>query len=320
VKVLVTGASGFVGRAVVTRLAGERYEILAAARSPAYDLPTGVRHLPMNALGDNTDPLPGDCEAEIVVHAAGRAHVMRETSSDPLVAFRAVNVGGSLAVARQVRESGARRFVFISSIKVLGERTHRGQPFNDDSVPAPADAYGQSKLEAERALTEFCDRSSMELVIVRPPLVYGPGVKANFEQLLRAVSQRRPLPLGQLHENLRSLVALDNLVDLICTCTRHVAAPGRTFLVSDGEDLSTVDLVQRLARAFGVAPRLVPVPVWALQLAGTLTGRRDAVRRLCESLQADISGTRRALDWTPPITVDEGLARAVEPYSRDTTR
>lgn len=319
-KVLVTGASGFVGRAAVARLAADRHDVVAAARGPLNNLPSGVQQARLNALGGDCNPLINSSAVDVVVHAAGRAHVMQETTRDPLAAFREVNVNGSLAIARQTRDAGARRFVFLSSIKVLGERSQLGRPFNAESLPAPVDAYGRSKLEAEQALAEFCDSSDMELVVIRPPLVYGPGVKANFERLLQAVSQRRPLPFGRLDANRRSLVSLDNLVDLISSCVGHVAAPRQTLLVSDDEDLSTVELVRRLARSLGVAPRLVPVPVWALLLAGTTIGRRDAVRRLCESLQVDIGGTRRRLGWVPPVTVEDALARMADHFLRGATK
>jgi nucleoside-diphosphate-sugar epimerase len=270
----------------------------------------------MGTLGSDAAPLTEPCEADVVVHAAARVHVMRNSSADAIASFRAVNVEGALAIARQSRLAGARRFVFLSSTKVFGESSLPGQPLDSDSATAPADAYGVSKLEAERALAEFCSNSGMELVIVRPPLVYGPGVKANFEQLMRAVARRRPLPFGRLGDNRRSLVGLDNLVDLIALCTDHPEAAGRTFLVSDGEDLSTAALVRRLARALGVSARLLPVPVWGLQLIGAMSGRLDAVQRLCGTFQVDIGTTCRKLRWSPPCTVDQGLERAASDFLR----
>lgn len=319
-RVLVTGSTGFVGKALVSRLAAEGHTVLAAARARSRSLPAGVIPLPMNELAGVGSVFAGDCSADVVVHTAARVHVMRDTVADPLAAFRAVNVSGSLAVAQQARATGARRLVFLSSVKVLGESSLPGRPLTIDSPPAPLDAYGQSKLEAEEALGEFCRRSGMELVVLRPPLVYGPDVSANFDRLMRAVLRRVPLPFGGIEENRRSLVGIDNLIDLILVCVRHPAAAGRAFLVCDGEDLSTAELIRRLARALGVAPRLLPVPYWALQLMGSLVGRGDTVRRLCGSLQVDISETRRLLGWSARVSVDEGLRRAAAPLLRSVAR
>lgn len=315
-KVLVTGASGFVGRAIVARLAAEGRDVIAATRSPLSTLPWDVAQIRINALGGGAKPLEEGCAADVVVHAAARVHMMRDRVADSLALYRAVNVEGSLALARQSRAAGARRFVYLSSIKVLGESSVRGQPLDNCSPAVPADAYGVSKLEAERALATFCSDTGMELVVIRPPLVYGPGVKANFERLMRAIARRWPLPFGRIDDNRRSLVGLDNLVDLIAACIGHPAAAGRTFLVSDGEDLSTAALVRRLAQALGVPSRLVPVPVSVLRLAGAAIGRRAAVQRLCGSLQVDIGAARSELGWTPPSTVDEGFAKTARHFLR----
>jgi nucleoside-diphosphate-sugar epimerase len=274
----------------------------------------------MNELAGEGDVFAGDCSADVVVHTAARVHVMRDTAANPMAAFRAINVRGSLAVAHQARAAGARRFVFLSSIKVLGESSLPGQPLTASSPPMPVDAYARSKLEAEEALGNFCRESGMELAVLRPPLVYGPDVKANFDRLMRAILRRVPLPFGKLVENRRSLVGIDNLIDVVIACVRHPAVAGRALLVSDGEDLSTAELVRRLARALGVAPRLLPVPRWVLQLGGSVMGRSAAVQRLCGSLQVDISETRRILDWTAPVSVDEGLRRAAAPLLRSATR
>lgn len=243
------------------------------------------------------------------MHAAARVHVTRSKGANDLTSFREVNVAGTLAIARQARAAGARRFIYVSTVKVLGEQSPPGRPLDSASQPAPADAYSISKHEAEVALKEFCSNAGMELVVVRPPLVYGPNVKANFERLMRAIVRREPLPFGRLTDNRRSLVALSNLVDLVVTCIDHPSAAGKTFLVSDGEDLSTAELVLRLAKALGSSARLWSMPVWMLRLAGEFTGRSGAIQRLTESLQVDITPTRRDLDWTPPSTVDDGLAR-----------
>jgi nucleoside-diphosphate-sugar epimerase len=247
---------------------------------------------------------------EVVVHSAARAHVMQETVADPLTAYRAVNVDGTLNLARQAAVSGIKRFVFISSIKVNGESTSPGRAFTESDAPNPQDAYGQSKHEAEKGLRQLSADTGMEVVIIRPPLVYGPGVKANFAALMRAVQRGWPLPLGAVN-NQRSLVALDNLVDFIVTCITHPKAANQTFLVSDGQDLSTTELVRGMVQAAGVSLRLLPVPVWALQAGALLLGKGDVVQRLCGNLQVDISKARRVLGWAPPISVEEGLRRAM---------
>jgi nucleoside-diphosphate-sugar epimerase len=235
---------------------------------------------------------------------------MHDTSENPLEAFREVNVRGTLNLAQQAAEAGVKRFIFISSIKVNGEFTGPGHPFTEADTPNPQDAYGVSKHEAEQGLCQIAAATGMEVVVIRPPLVYGPGVKANFASLMRAVKRGWPLPLGAIH-NQRSLVALDNLVDFIITCITHPQAANQTFLISDGEDLSTTDLVRRMAQVAGVPARLVPVPVWALEGAGRILGKGDAVQRLCGSLQIDSSKARKILCWEPKISLQEGLRRAV---------
>lgn len=245
-----------------------------------------------------------------VVHLAARVHVMNDASENPMVEFRRINVAGTLNLARQAAAAGVKRFVFISSVKVNGERTAPGRPFTETDAPNPQDAYGQSKHEAEQGLRLMAEDTGMEVVIIRPPLVYGPGVKANFAALMRAVQRGWPLPLGAVH-NQRSLVALDNLVDFIVTCITHPKAANQTFLVSDGQDLSTTELVRGMAKAAGVPARLLPVPVWALQAAGALLGKGDAVQRLCGNLQVDISKARQLLGWVPPVSVEEGLKMAM---------
>jgi UDP-glucose 4-epimerase len=214
-----------------------------------------------------------------------------------------------LNLARQAAAAGLRRFVFVSSIKVNGEATQLARPFIADDAPAPLDAYGVSKMEAEQGLREIARQTGMEVVIIRPPLVYGPGVKANFAAMMRWLKRGVPLPLGAIH-NQRSLVALDNLVDLILTCLTHPAATNQTFLVSDGEDVSTTELLRRMGQAMGKTARLLPVPASWLKVAASLVGKGDVAQRLCGSLQVDISKTRELLGWVPPVSLDEGLRRA----------
>lgn len=311
-RVLVTGGSGYLGSALLRRLSDDAAWQVRAALRPGRTIPSlaGCETVGVEELSATTawqDALAG-CDA--VVHAAARVHVMHETSPNALAEYRRVNVQGTLNLAAQAARCGAKRFVYISSIKVNGEQTAPGSAFLADDVPRPLDDYGVSKLEAELGLHALAAETGMQLVIIRPPLIYGPGVGANFQSLVRAVARGIPLPLGAI-DNRRSLVAIDNAVDLIVTCLLHPQAANQTFLLSDGEDLSTPDLVRRLARAMHVSARLVPVPPWMLQAAARLLGKQDAVQRLCGNLQVDISRTRATLAWSPPVGVDEGLRKAV---------
>ncbi len=248
---------------------------------------------------------------DAVVHSVARVPVMHDTESDhPVKAFRVVKFEGALNLARQAAAAGVHRFMFVSSIKVNGDNTPPMPAFTEAVTPNPQDAWGKSKQEAEQGLRQLSADTGMEVVIIRPPLVYGPGVKANFAALMRAVQRGWPLPLGAVH-NQRSLVALSNLVDFIVTCITHPQAANQTFLVSDGHDLSTTELVRGMAQAAGVQARLLPVPVWALQAGATLLGKGDAVQRLCGNLQVDISKARNLLGWAPPASVQEGLRRAM---------
>jgi nucleoside-diphosphate-sugar epimerase len=266
--------------------------------------------LAVGEIGLRTDWSKVFLNCSVVIHLAARVHVMNDTDTDSLTAFRAVNVDGTLNLARQAAAAGVTRFVFVSSVKVNGESTQPGRAFTEADAPNPQDAYGQSKHEAEQCLRQLSDDTGMEVVVIRPPLVYGSGVKANFASLMRAVHRGWPLPLGAVH-NQRSLVALDNLVDFIVTCITHPQAANQTFLVSDGQDLSTTELVRGIAQAAGLTSRLLPVPVWALQLGATLLGKGDAVQSLCGNLQVDISKARNLLGWVPPVSVEEGLRRAI---------
>jgi nucleoside-diphosphate-sugar epimerase len=251
----------------------------------------------------------------VVVHAAARAHVMNETEVDPLEAYRKVNVEGTRRLAEQAAVRGVSRLVYLSSVKVNGEATTSGSPFGADDAPAPEDAYGQSKWEAEQALMDVSERTGLEVVIIRPPLVYGFGVKGNFASMMHWVAKGVPLPLGAI-DNRRSLLALDNLVDLINVCIDHPEAANQVFLAGDGEDLSTTELLRRVGKAMGRPARLLPVPPGLLKLGAATLGKGDMARRLLGSLQVDISKTRDVLGWEPPVSVDEGLRRAAEPYLR----
>jgi nucleoside-diphosphate-sugar epimerase len=308
--ILVTGGSGFVGGALLQLLLLNGIEVRASARRSLFAEFNGLQHHLIHDMTASTEWSAALNKVQTVVHCAARVHVMADTFADPLTEFRRVNVGGTLNLARQAAVAGVRRFVFVSSVKVNGEATLPGQAFTETDTPAPQDSYGQSKYEAELGLQHLAAGTGMEVVIIRPPLVYGPRVKANFASLMRAVKRGWPLPLGAV-QNQRSLVALDNLVDLIVTCLHHPAAANQTFLASDGQDLSTPDLVRGIARAAGVTARLWPVPVLALKATAGALGKGAAVQRLCGSLQVDISKARSLLGWVPPVTVDEGLRRAM---------
>ncbi len=312
--ILVTGATGFVGTALVRRLISDEESklVVAAVRSSTHSLPDGARLVQVRTLCTETDWKPALQGVSALVHCAARVHVMDDRSSDPLAEFRRVNVEGTANLARQAAAAGVRRFIFLSSIKVNGELTTDGQSFAADAVPAPHDAYGVSKYEAEQSLRQIAAETGMEVVIIRSPLVYGPGVKANFATLMQWMARGLPFPLAAVTQNRRSLVALDNLVDLIVTCLDHPAAANQTFLVSDGEDLSTADLLRRMGGAMGRAARLFYVPTACLKLAAHLMNKPGIYQRLCGSLQLDITKTRQVLGWVPPVSVNEGLRRAAE--------
>jgi UDP-glucose 4-epimerase len=303
---LVTGATGFVGNGVTERLLVEGRAVRGVTRHASDTRRPGLEWVTISDQIATTDWSAALAGVQVVIHLAARVHVMRETASDPLAEFRRTNVEGTLNLARQAAAAGARRFVFVSSIKVNGE----AGTFRETDPPAPLDAYGVSKLEAERGLAGIAKSTGLEVVVVRPPLVYGPGVKANFRALMRAVRRGIPLPFAAI-DNRRSLVARDNLVDFLLTCATHPAAAGETFLVSDGDDLSTPELIRRIARAMNRPARLVWVPPVALRGLAAITSRADFARRILGSLQLDITKARSTLGWRPPLTVDEGLRRAV---------
>lgn len=281
-------------------------------RIPDHSWPSPVRLAP--ALESGADWSIALQDIDVVVHAAARVHVMSDRSADPLAEFRKVNVDGTVHLAREAAASGAKRFIFLSSVKVNGEMTATGRPFRAVDIPAPQDPYGVSKLEAEQALMQVGKETGMEIVVVRPPLVYGPGVKANFHNMMRWLRKGIPLPLGSI-DNRRSFVALDNLVDLIITCINHPAAAGHVFLVSDGEDLSTPELLRRLGAALGRPARLLPVPTFLLISGAALLGKPGIAQRLCSSLQLDISDTTEILGWRPPVTVNIALQETAISFS-----
>lgn len=287
--------------------------VRVAARNIGHTWPSGVEPIAVGSLGSDTDWRTALEGVAYVIHCAARVHVMRESEADPGLAFRRANVEGSVRLATMAAEAGCRRLVFLSSIKVNGEASAEGHPFSENDVPAPMDAYGCSKRDAEIALFEVASNTGLEVVVIRSPLVYGPGVKANFHSMMRWLHSGVPLPFGAI-DNRRSLVALDNLVDLLVLCTRHPAAANQVFLAGDGEDVSTADLLRRTAKALGCTSRLLPVPTAWLQSAARLLGKEELVARLCGNLQADISKARSVLGWTPPIGLDDGLKRAADNF------
>src|SRR5690554_485279 len=312
-SILLTGATGFVGRAVLDRLVHDGHRVKAAVRNPDAELEGQVGRVVITGVDADTDWTSALEEIKTVIHSAARVHVMNEHAADPLAEFRKVNVEGTLNLAQQAAASGVRRFIFISSIKVNGEGTAPGLPYTVFDAPDPQDPYGISKREAEDGLRGIAQDTGMELVIIRPVLVYGPGVKANFRSMMSWVNRGIPLPLGAIH-NKRSLVSLDNLVDLIVTCIDHPRAANQTFLVSDGEDLSTSEMLSKMAAALGRPARLLPVPATVLEGAAGLLGKRGVAQRLCGSLQVDIGHTRETLGWSPPVSVDQGFRAAASAF------
>lgn len=311
--IAVTGANGFVGSPFCARAVREGRLVRRVLRHQAVG--NGVA---VGEIGPATDWSTALRDVQVVIHLASRVHVMRDQVADPLAAYREVNTEGTLNLARQAAASGVRRFIYLSSVKIHGEETPAGLPFTEEDRPVPLDPYGISKLEAEQGLRALAAETGLEVVIIRPPLVYGPGVRANFLGMMRWLDRGVPLPLGAIH-NRRSLVALDNLVDLIITCIDHPAAANQVFLVSDGEDLSTTELLRRTAMALGKSVRLLPVPERVLTLALKMLGKKELARRLCGSLQVDISKARNLLGWNPPISMDEGLRGTAQGFLHETT-
>lgn len=311
-KLLITGSTGFVGKQLVAYL----------REDPASDIRMLVRRLPDKAPAPDDYVVVGDFaeidalhpalkDIQVVVHLASRVHIMNDSDPDPLEAFRRVNVGHTLQLARSAAAAGVKRFVFVSSVKVNGEGTAPGQAYRESDTPAPADPYGISKMEAEEGLKTIAAQTGLQVVIIRPVLVYGPGVKANFESMMKWLRKGVPLPFGSL-SNKRSLVALDNLISFIKVCAEHPAAADQTFLISDGQDVSTTELLQMLGDALHSPARLLPVPARLLALGARLLGKNSLSQRLCGSLQVDIHKARSLLSWQPVVTVDEGLKKTAD--------
>ncbi|MCB2101665.1 MAG: NAD-dependent epimerase/dehydratase family protein [Rhodobacterales bacterium] len=316
-RVLVTGASGFIGTALCPVLNRAGFHVSVATRNPRrFDRVPGVDVRPIAGLGAGTDWTGALRDVDHVVHLAARVHVMEETESDPQKIYTRVNLEGTRRLAEDAAAMGVERFVFLSTVKVMGERTEPDAPFTEAMKPAPADPYAISKWQAERALMALGARAGTTLqpVVLRPPLVYGPGVKGNMERLFRACAKGRPLPLG-LIRNRRSLVGVGNLASAIVAALDHPAAAGGTYLVRDGEDLSSGELARRVYRALGRRPRVWLVPPALLRLGGNLLGREAAVARLLDSLQVDDGKLRRDLGWTPPVGIDDELAATARAFT-----
>jgi nucleoside-diphosphate-sugar epimerase len=308
-RVLVTGATGFIGGAILAQLALERgIELRGTVRHNTQGKVAGAYTLFDGDLTPDTDWRQAMSEVNIIVHTAARVHVMQDLAPNPLDEFRRINVAGTLNLARQAAVAGVQRFIFVSSIKVNGECTSSGRPFTAADEPAPVDFYGISKHEAEIGLRKISQETGVEVVIIRPVLVYGPSVKGNFLSMVRWLYRGVPLPFGAIH-NQRSLLALDNLVDLIVTCLNSPAAANQTFLAADGHDLSTTELLKLLRDTLGSHSHLFPLPVRYIEMGAKLVGKSSIAQRLCSSLQVDISKTKKLLAWQPVISVEEGLRR-----------
>lgn len=312
-RVLITGATGFVGQALVTKLLATKFSVFALVRSDAAYLPCGINKVIVPDLADMTDFQPMLKSIEVVIHAAGRVHIMNDDVVNPFDEFRKVNTDATLQLAKQAAESGVKRFIFLSSIKVNGEMTNSGEPFKPDDRFVPDDPYGLSKYEAEQGLLTLVKETDMEVVIIRPPLVYGPGVRANFASMMSWVKKGIPLPFGAI-DNKRSLVALDNLVSFIIHCIDEPKAANEVFLISDGENVSTTVLLKKVAKAFGKKAFLLPIPVSWMTFAAKLIGKADVANRLFASLQVDSSKARELLGWEPVITMDEQLKKTAEAF------
>ncbi|MDD2932284.1 MAG: SDR family oxidoreductase [Methylotenera sp.] len=304
-KVLITGATGFVGKVLCAELFSQGHEIRAAVRTKV----APIENVEMTMVGEidrGTDWSSALRDIDVVIHLAARVHVMLDTVVDPLAEFRKVNVDGTLNLAHQAARAGVKRFIFISSIKVNGEHTEADKPFKESDVANPQDAYGVSKFEAEQGLLKILPETGMEVVVIRPPLIYGTGVKANFSSMMRAVKRGIPLPLGAIR-NKRSFVYVGNLVSLITTCIDHPAAVNQVFLVSDGHDLSTTELLSACAVALDVKPRLLPVPQKLIEVGAAMLGKQAVAQRLCGNLQVDMTKARTLLGWVPTFSVEQGL-------------
>ena len=311
-KILVTGANGFVGRALCVEAIVRGMQVRGGVRHQC-DLPAGIERLIVGEINENTNWQRALNGCDVLVHLAARVHVMRESAKNPLEEFRRVNVQGTEHLARSAVASGVKRFVYVSSIKVNGEETLGGKSYAERDMPTPHDAYGTSKWEAEQALHRVAEETGLEVVIVRPPLVYGAGVKGNFAQLLSVLARGIPLPLASI-KNHRDLIYVGNLVDALVACATHSNAAGQTYLVSDGEGVSTPDLIRNLANALGKSNVVFPFPMSVMRFCAGLFDKSSALDRLTQSLQVDSSKISKELGWQPPYTMQQGLRATADWY------
>ena len=315
-RVLVTGANGFIGRALCERLMAGGRPVIGAVRndSAANSLPEGIERFTIGDIGPHTEWNAALSGVDTVIHLAARAHVLEDGASNNFAAYRGVNVAATQTLAQAAASMDVHRFLFLSSIKVIGEG--RISAYTEGDECNPSGPYAVSKCEAERALHAIADQTSLEVVILRPPLVYGPGVKANFLQLLKLVDKGIPLPLAGV-KNQRSLIYLENLLDAIITCIRQHKAAGQTYLVSDGNDISTPGLIKKIALALGKPSLVFPFPIKLLRMFAKIIGKIDAANRLVDSLTVNISKIRSELDWTPPFTMEDGLKETAKWYLKE---
>lgn len=315
-RILVTGASGFVGSRLINSRCQRSEGVLfrAVSRKPLLDLKPNTEAILISNIDRNTQWSVALKDVDVIVHLAARVHVMEDRSADPLLEYREANVASTVNFAEQAAKLGVKRFIFLSSIKVNGEKTELDHPFSEESPPHPEDPYGVSKLEAEESIRAICEQTGMEFVLIRPPLIYGPGVKANYLKLMQLVLKRLPLPLGGFL-NKRSMLALDNLVDFILLAAKHPLAANQLFLLSDKKCLSTAQLINQMALSMGFASsRLIPMPAGLLRMIGKCFGQSAAVERLTDSLEINSQKARHLLGWEPPLNVEEGIQMAVNNF------
>ena len=312
-SLLVTGANGFVGRALCATLEQCGHEVIGAVRKIRSAEPKHIKYITVGEVNGQTDWSIALAGVDVVIHLAARVHEMHDTASDPLARFCHVNMAGTENLARRAAANGVKRLVYVSSIKVNGEETLSGQHYFECDKPAPQDPYGISKWEAEQALHHVAKETGLEVVIVRPPLIYGAGVKGNFLQMIRVIARGIPIPLALVY-NQRDLVYVDNLVDALIACATHPKAAGQTYLVSDGESISTNELIHSLAKALNKRYLVFPFPISVMRFCAGLFGKSAAVDRLTQSLQIDSSKIRKELSWKPPYTMQQGLQATADWY------
>ena len=318
-KICVTGATGFIGSKLSLKLSQLSYDVLAPVRnlsSNSLFLNQNLKYIKVEKEGFNLNYSKILKQVDTVIHCAARTHVVKEAEKSPQIAYQKINVEETLNLATQAASFGVKRFIFLSSIKVNGEKTLRSESFKHNDIAMPEDAYGASKLEAEKVLRELSDHTGLEIVIIRAPLVYGEGVKGNFLRLLNLTNKKIPLPFARIN-NIRSLVGLDNLIDLIICCIDHPKAAGQIFLISDNESISTPELIKKIGGAMGKSTRLFPVPLSIFKLLGRLMGKSYEVDKLLGSLMVDTSHTRQILGWKPILSLDDGLNKTVQWYLKN---